>query len=760
MSTVIPQYPFDPTGLATTNTVTETQAIRSRGTFDHYFIIPRSAPFYAESVKLRLYPAGANVNNPVGGELLVEGVHYNFGYHFAQASHTIGKAVYGAITLYDRNLAGQLRMEYQTLGGSWVLDEQGLVELLANHTYNPRIATWEQVVELPHQFPVVNHDFTVDDFVGMDEVVDQLGAISTAIEQKNEGGMASHVESKDNPHEVTKSQVGLGLVDNFPTASPVEATDGVAHNRFMTPLRTKQLIDAVATAGLNAHIADKTNPHAVTKAQVGLGNVQNYAIATTAEAEAGASNARYMTPLRVREAIMAITGDAFNAHAGDKNNPHSTTKAQVGLGNVVNIGIATNAAALLGTDDSGVMTPRLMRMVVTETITPQINDHVSSSNNPHAVTKAQIGLGNVDNYSTATETDARDGTRTDRFMTPLAVRQAINALVGDGSSGAHTTDYNNPHRVTAEQVGAYSIQYMDIALAEKLGVGEKAADALKVFGMDQAGLESRIRSLDMQNALKLEGRTFVQATTEILAGTSANSNKLGGLTLAEIQSSVSSGITDSKIQFSLPEIPNFSGDDSGNVQQSSWVKVGTIHQAIDVGLTYDTTLLFTGGRDNDSLEFDINPTVMATLACSMENVNGEQVMRVFAAESRYLTTSLSGMFELGYRQVGADNSAAVEIWLHSPSPRNRVDVTELSYKRMTPAPQTAPSSVNDLIPFPPVDVVNFTPVTLGRGIASDVQAMAGESNEVMITPKHMTDITNVIIDEISTVLDSFTASFS
>ena len=98
MSTTIPQYPFDPTGVAVTNLVTETQAIQSRGMFDHYYIVPRSGPFYAESVRLRLYPAGANVNNPLGGTLLEEGEHFNFGYHFAHASHTIGKPIYGAIS--------------------------------------------------------------------------------------------------------------------------------------------------------------------------------------------------------------------------------------------------------------------------------------------------------------------------------------------------------------------------------------------------------------------------------------------------------------------------------------------------------------------------------------------------------------------------------------------------------------------------------------------------------------------------------------
>ncbi len=56
-------------------------------------------------------------------------------------------------------------------------------------------------------------------------------------------------------------------------------------------------------AAVPSHIADKSNPHGVTKAQVGLGNVDN-----------------------VKQAPYT--------HVTDKSNPHGVTKAQVGLGSV------------------------------------------------------------------------------------------------------------------------------------------------------------------------------------------------------------------------------------------------------------------------------------------------------------------------------------------------------------------------------------------------------------------------------------------
>ena len=45
---------------------------------------------------------------------------------------------------------------------------------------------------------------------------------------------------------------------------------------------------------------------AVTKSNVGLGSVQNYGIATQAEAETATSNVKYMTPLRTEQAITKL----------------------------------------------------------------------------------------------------------------------------------------------------------------------------------------------------------------------------------------------------------------------------------------------------------------------------------------------------------------------------------------------------------------------------------------------------------------------
>lgn len=82
------------------------------------------------------------------------------------------------------------------------------------------------------------------------------------------------------------------------------------------------------------------------------------------------------------------TSEDLTSHTGNKNNPHGVTKAQVGLGNVNNtsdknkpISDATQAALDTKADET------------------DLTSHTGNKNNPHSVTKTQVGLENVDNTS-------------------------------------------------------------------------------------------------------------------------------------------------------------------------------------------------------------------------------------------------------------------------------------------------------------------------------------------------------------------------
>jgi hypothetical protein len=81
--------------------------------------------------------------------------------------------------------------------------------------------------------------------------------------------IAAHIARRDNPHQVTKAQVGLGNVGNYPPATTQEAQQGSLDSVYMTPLRTFEAVQSRAVPGLNAHINDTNNPHRVTPGQLG-----------------------------------------------------------------------------------------------------------------------------------------------------------------------------------------------------------------------------------------------------------------------------------------------------------------------------------------------------------------------------------------------------------------------------------------------------------------------------------------------------------
>lgn len=97
--------------------------------------------------------------------------------------------------------------------------------------------------------------------------------------------------------------------------------------------------EVIIKESLDAHIGNKSNPHNVTKAQIGLGNVQNLAPAdmpvstaqATAIADAKAAGTKAQTDL--------------NVHATRRDNPHNVTRAQLGLATTDQVVFAKTTAA-------------------------------------------------------------------------------------------------------------------------------------------------------------------------------------------------------------------------------------------------------------------------------------------------------------------------------------------------------------------------------------------------------------------------------
>ena len=158
---------------------------------------------------------------------------------------------------------------------------------------------WENKADATHRHKVADID-------GLEEIIG-----NQTTNKANQTDLTGHIQNQNNPHNVTKQQVGLGNVTNVEQASKQD---------------------------FNNHATNHNNPHGVTKTQVGLGNVTNVEQASKTDFDAHARDTtKHITQQERTSWNSKADGRALTDHTGNHNNPHGVTKTQVGLGNVVNV---------------------------------------------------------------------------------------------------------------------------------------------------------------------------------------------------------------------------------------------------------------------------------------------------------------------------------------------------------------------------------------------------------------------------------------
>lgn len=94
---------------------------------------------------------------------------------------------------------------------------------------------------------------------------------------------------------------------------------------------TRAQADTTVNAKVDSHIGNKSNPHRVTKAQVGLGNVNN-----TSDADKPVSTAQ-ATAIADAKAAGTNAQTNLTTHIKNKSNPHGVTRDQLGMGTTAEI---------------------------------------------------------------------------------------------------------------------------------------------------------------------------------------------------------------------------------------------------------------------------------------------------------------------------------------------------------------------------------------------------------------------------------------
>ena len=268
-----------------------------------------------------------------------------------------------------------------------------------------------------------------------------------------------------NPHKITKSTIGLGNVPNVATNDQTPTYTAASANAALTSGEKISVAFgkiAKAVSSLISHLSNKSNPHSVTKSQVGLENVPNVATNdqtptyTTVSIDSALTSGEKLSEAfgKISRAVSSLI-----SHLANTSNPHSVTKEQVGLENVPNVStndqaptytVASSNTNLASGEKMSVAFGKIAKAI------KSLISHLADTSNPHSVTASQVGLGNVSNVSTNDQTPTYTVASSNANLVSGEkisvafgkIAKAIKSLI------SHLADTNNPHSVTASQVGA------------------------------------------------------------------------------------------------------------------------------------------------------------------------------------------------------------------------------------------------------------------------------------------------------------------
>ncbi|MEG1754329.1 MAG: hypothetical protein RR234_10500, partial [Christensenella sp.] len=208
------------------------------------------------------------------------------------------------------------------------------------------------------------------------------------------------------------------ISDNFKT------TDKEIYRQKLTDDNLQR--DKVENTDFNAHKIASILDHpdnSVTDAKIGERSIGTSKGMLQALLDALGSAIKAITGNATWSELPAVTLSTTKLHIDSKENPHGTTKAQVGLGNADNTSDANKPVSTA-------------QAAAIKAVQDDVGTHKADKANPHATTAHQVGA-----YTQA-ETDAKDKAIQDNLS-------------------AHKSNAQNPHSTTAEQVGTYTKAVID-----------------------------------------------------------------------------------------------------------------------------------------------------------------------------------------------------------------------------------------------------------------------------------------------------------
>lgn len=242
------RYALDPTGLNPDNLViaeehqTTANSVRA--------VAPNSGAFFAES--MLVYDSDTNTQ-------LTAGTDYKCVELLQDATLKYGKEICVLLLIINPAVSSSVTITYQAVGGQFQYDGSAIANLYETVIKDNRPVDWENVLNRPLEYPPTMHNHLLEDVYGFEPVVAAIERVRNAIllsdvpafeavidwmnARANQISTAlnelttvvqEHNDARDNPHVVTKAQVGLSKVENNEVVSAVEIIDTTPTHKYVT----------------------------------------------------------------------------------------------------------------------------------------------------------------------------------------------------------------------------------------------------------------------------------------------------------------------------------------------------------------------------------------------------------------------------------------------------------------------------------------------------------------------------------------------
>ncbi len=237
------RYPLDKTGKNPNNLVVgELHRLSAR---EIRSVAPTYGAFYGDSMV---------VYDAMTGVLLERGTQYELAEFLQDASMQYeGGDIWTLVLIKDKNVSHQVRINYQVVGGNFTTDSSKIKELYDAVMMDNRPVDWTNVLDKPILYPPNLHHQLLNTIYGFEPLVaaiERLGNritltdvpafeylidwINQRLDEFESSDYGYHVRDRDNPHEVNKTQVGLGEVENLPVITQDDIDSELVVRKYVT----------------------------------------------------------------------------------------------------------------------------------------------------------------------------------------------------------------------------------------------------------------------------------------------------------------------------------------------------------------------------------------------------------------------------------------------------------------------------------------------------------------------------------------------